>query len=216
MSKTFVTVRITPKDRPEVYENIMNVVRGKFGGGYVCVREHSEEENEHYHVHMMPSGTVSQFREALKRATKGVADGNKYKSIKVCDLKFLQYVCKGDSSHPMPRGSYPDVVEKHGLFYTDERIRDAHDAYWKESVAIKTERDVSFATQVENHMKINRIAFTPENVSDVMITLCLESKGKKLLNEFYLRSVGKYVLSKNDRGYRAALKERLTRDLELV
>lgn len=201
MSK-FVTIRITPKGT-DVFAKIMEVVRGKYGGGFVCVREEAGEENEHYHIHMCPNGSITQLRDAINRSLKGEANGNKFKSIKACDLKMLNYICKGSSKHPMPKGDFPDVVEKYGLFYTDERIEKAYNDYWAESVAIKETRDVTFPIECENYMKLNEMAFTIPNAVRAVVKLTIQKH--KPINNFYVEGVAKYIVAKNDRTYQEAL-----------
>lgn len=208
---TYMSVRLTPHEDDEALSKMQGVLGGKYGGSYMLVREYSKEGVEHYHGIVAISGKPKQFQDAIVRAFKESGSrGNKYYQSKNCtnDVQAaMQYICKGSSEHPNPRGDPPDVVGLTGMYFTEEKVKELHDKYWEQSKKVKDSKKLSFPTRVEHYMKLNDKKMTKEGCVSAVVEMTLEEK--KPINEYYMLGVAKYILCKNDRQAKRALKQSL-------
>lgn len=196
-------IRITPRLGSADEENT-KVVLDKIGGAYVGCREFASHE----HIHIViwtdkkPTDVRNAFTNTLGKTGNGVI------SIKVAkdDKGAMRYACKGDASHPEPKGNPPEVVWHYGHTVYKTPM-EAYEAYWGMSKDIKTTKGLSFPTQVEHYMHQNQMEFTPESIADAIVDLTISKKNQ--INEFYMAGVGKLVLAKNNREYRQEVKRQL-------
>lgn len=98
----------------------------KDGGAYFVVSE-LEHSNPHCHGYIHTTKKIHSFRMQFKRAVIPDSTGNgAYSVTAVRDVdKYYRYMCKGDAKEVMPV-----VVCKEGVLFSDQWVRDRHDAYW--------------------------------------------------------------------------------------
>lgn len=194
------TIRVTPREGERDYETLQSVL-SKLGGGYVVVREYGDEEgHEHYHAVVFTDKKDSAARSALTNAFKSA--GQAVYSMKKCDEGMMKYILKGDAKHPEPRGSPPEVVARHGMFFTEEKIKSLHDAYWAYSEKTKASKDLTFPMQVEHYMKNNAMDMTFRNAVKATVEVTLAKKN--VLNRYHVQSTAMWVMAKNDNGFKRA------------
>lgn len=100
-------------------------------GGW-AVRELATD-NEHWHFILYASKTIKQLRCSFNRDCPSLKGNGKY-SLTECrdEDKYLRYMAKGSSE-----GEYPEVVWRHGLEWTEEKVEELHDAYWEANRKLK-------------------------------------------------------------------------------
>lgn len=205
-----MSFRITPHDDGDVVAIARSVCTGKFGGGYLLVREYSKDGVEHYHG-LVSVVTAKSFHNAFSRAfASKKLGGNKHWQCKNCtnDIQNAQqYVCKGSSEHPNPKGEFPDVVEMSGLYFTESKVKEWHEKYWEHSKKVKSSKNLKFPTQVEHFMKMNDRPMTKKGVIGAVVDYSIEQE--KPFNDFYMLGVAKFILCKNDKNAKQAYKRSL-------
>lgn len=92
--------------------------------------------NEHYHWYLQTDVSrvknVQAFRVDITRKIPELKGNGSY-SAKECGEdyeRYWQYMCKGAAD-----GAGVDVVWRHGLVFTDEKLEELHQAYWSENNA---------------------------------------------------------------------------------
>lgn len=195
-------IRVTVNDT-EIEPKVKQVL-DKIGGAHIACREFAA--SEHIHIVVWTDLDAKKVRNTFTN-TLGKT-GNGVISIKSVgdDKGAMRYCCKGDRSHPEPRGNLPDVVWHYGhtVYPT---AQDAYEAYWMMSKDIKTTKGLSFPTQVEHYMVQNQMEFTAERIADAIVDLTIQKKNQ--INEYYMAGVGKLVLAKNNREYKQEVKRQL-------
>lgn len=118
------------------FENVKSFVDSQEYGGF-AVREGAGTDNPHVHwLLVCGAKSVKAVRCKLLRAAPELSGNGKYSLTEVADLdKYVRYLCKGDASH-----SAPDVVWRNSVEYTEERLTEAHEAYWEENRRLKKKR----------------------------------------------------------------------------
>lgn len=214
-----MSVRCTPHDVEGLVDKLQLVLAGKFGGSYLLVREYSKEGVEHYHAIVAISCKPKQFQNAITRAFEGTeARGNKYIQSKTCTDQIqnaLQYVCKGSSEHPNPRGDPPDVVGMTGIFFTKEKVNEWHAKYWEQSAKVKVSKDLKFATRIEHFIKINNRPLTLQGCTDAVVDFLIETDHGRI-NEFQVIDVARFIFVKNSKSGKHALKRHIFEKLRYL
>lgn len=113
------------------YDEVKEFITTKQASGF-AVYEKAGDNNEHHHWYLEVNGykNVQTFRVALTKKIPGLKGNGSY-SVKECDddyERYWQYMCKGAGS-----GTGPQVVWRHGLIFTDEKLEELHQAYWNEN-----------------------------------------------------------------------------------
>lgn len=196
-------IRIAPRDGQNDLERTKAAL-DKLGGAYVGCREFASRE--HIHIVVWTDRKATDVRNTFTN-TLGKT-GNGVISIKVAkdDKGAMRYACKGDSSHPSPKGNPPDVVWHYGhTVYTTPN--DAYEAYWAMSKDIKSTPGLTFTTQVEHYMAQAQMAFTLENTTKAVLDMTIAKKNQ--INEHYMVGVIKMVMAKNCRRYKKELYQQL-------
>lgn len=191
-------MRLTPREGSEDEPNFLRAL-SKLTGSYLVVREHAA----HMHLHALYIGDA-EMKTIRNSVTNTLGKtGNSVISMKVGkDFgKACRYICKGQSTHPDPKGDPADVVARHGLLFTDAWIAEHHEEYWRQSADVKANKDVPFPIHVEHYMKLNNLEFTVENAAAAAVEMTIAHK--KILNDHYLAGVVKMVVAKNNRQYKA-------------
>ncbi|EFJ50314.1 hypothetical protein VOLCADRAFT_88798 [Volvox carteri f. nagariensis] len=91
--------------------------------------------NEHWHflVETDSYRNIQSFRVALTRKIPTLKGNACYSATVVSDLeKYERYLAKGESE-----GAGPEVVWRHSLKYTDEKIEELHIGYWTENKRLR-------------------------------------------------------------------------------
>lgn len=110
---------------------VKEFITNKGASGF-AVAEKAGDDNAHHHWYLEMQGfkNVQTFRVALTKKIPGLKGNGAY-SVKECDddyERYWQYMCKGAGS-----GTGADVVWRHGLVFTDEKLEALHAAYWSEN-----------------------------------------------------------------------------------
>lgn len=191
-------IRLAPRGDDDLVK--MKLALDKLEGAHVGCREFASRE--HIHIVLWTAKKPTEVRNAVYN-TIGKT-GNGVISIKIAkdDKGAMRYACKGDKSHPEPKGSPPDVVWHYGhtVYATP---CEAYEAYWDMSKEIKQTPGLQFHTQVEHYMKQAQLEFTPKNIAASMVELTIQKKNQ--INEYYLAGVGKLIYAKNNRAYKKEL-----------
>ena len=102
---------------------------------YLCVFEISSAGVEHYHLHFMYMQTMSAFRQAMQKRFKELQKaGNGTYSLAVTtdEPAHDSYICKGENNVTLPVIKY-----RSSLKYTDEYVKQSHDAYWIKNAELR-------------------------------------------------------------------------------
>ena len=168
---------------------------------YLVVRETVAHVNPHYHVFCHSVEKIKVLRNKFRTHLPQVL-GNKSYSLKLCEDDFepyLRYLCKGESSE-LP----PDVVARHGLDFTEDRIARLHEAFWVNNAEIATQRQkrkrLQGATVAEKLYEIclhKGIRYSQrEQIAREYIRLC--KAANKTISIYYAKSVLNIVQLKLD------------------
>lgn len=99
-----------------------------------CVKETVEGENEHWHWYLETDAykNIRAFRVALTRGVEELKGNGAYSAKETDEFveRYWQYMAKGEGN-----GVGCQVVWRHGLLWTDDRIEELHQAYWAENRA---------------------------------------------------------------------------------
>lgn len=205
------SARCTPREGSEDEANFLKAMV-KIGGKYVVTREHGEHGNNmHMHAVIWSPRTSVQVRSTIQNCI-GHKVGNGVFSLKLAkdEDAALRYICKGDSEHPHPKGSPPEVVSRMGV--TADDIAEAYEGYWAQSKKVKETKGVAFHIQVEQYMVQNQMEFNVRQVVKAVMEMTIAKKNT--LNESYMLWVAKLVMARRDKRYREELENRLVWRME--
>jgi len=197
MAARAVCLRLTPREGTED-EARFKVGLTKLEGSYLVVREYAS--SMHLHALAWTTKTMVQARSVFAHALGKTGNGVFSMKVSHDPKAWLQYICKGDRSHPDPRGDVPEVVFREGLWTSDDAVKAAYDAYWEQSAKCKETLGVSFANQVMFYMGTNQVEYSKENVLRVVVDHAMMHKQQ--LNDYYIVGVAKMVLAKNNRTFK--------------
>lgn len=187
------SLRLTPRDGSDDEVKFKRALE-KLQGSYLAVREYAN--SMHLHVLAWTEFDMKKVRNTVTN-TMGKT-GNGVISMKACHDPpgWLQYICKGDRSHPEKRGDPPEVAFREGMWTTDECIKTAYDAYWAQSQKCKETKGVSFTNKVMFYMATNQIEFTMQKTVKAVVEFTMAEKQQ--LNDYYIIGVAKMIMAKNN------------------
>lgn len=190
-----ISGRVTPGDDEAALAKLMRAIEW-MGGAYMVVREWAPGPGEHYHYVLETDKEIKQFRNKL-RAEFGPV-GNRGLSAKLVKRGHLasarQYVCKGDATHPEPKGNPPQVVRAMGIEYTAEKTAEYHELYWQASKEARKNHNLSFTDQVI--FRVSSPGTTPSTRDVVTAIVELAVEQKRTLNDHYVVGVATMVMVK--------------------
>lgn len=148
------------------------------GGTYLIVREWAPEAGDHYHYILETPKEVKQMRNVLQRHFGKVGNGVlSCKLVKQGDIaRARRYLCKGDATHPDPRGNPPHVVQSYGGEYTRLKIDEYHEAYWRQSAEVRANQNLSFTDQVLFEARQKGTCPSVREVAAIVVRLSVEQK----------------------------------------
>lgn len=190
-------LRLTPRDGSEDEAKFKEAL-AKLDGSYLVVREFANREHLHavvYSQHALPKVRRT-FYNTLGKVGNGVI------SMKRCPdpVGVIRYICKGENSHPEPRGDPPEVVCREGLWTSDECIRKAYDEYWALSQKCKDSKGLSFTNKIMFYMEHRQIEFTQEAVCKAVVDHLMMDK--QALNDYYIMGVTRMIMAKKSGSYK--------------
>lgn len=108
-----------------------------------AVREVADQ-NEHWHWFLESDIKEASFRVLLKRAVPDLKGNGAYSVSAVKDVqKYERYMAKGETE-----SVGPEVVWRHGLLHTVDRIDELHEEYWTENSRLKKRKKGSVMDEV--------------------------------------------------------------------
>lgn len=165
------------------FSSVKNFIDQKGCGGF-GVREVAGD-NEHWHFLLETDKfkNLQSFRVALTRACDQLKGNGSYSATKVEDVeKYERYMCKGASE-----GESCEVAWRNSLKYTDEKISELHDAYWKENLRLKKRKVGSVIDYIVDECKREGIDWKER--SKIAVKYVTEiSKRAKPFNQFAAKS----------------------------
>lgn len=131
----------------KAYNEVVTFLSDRNVSGW-CVREVSGE-NEHWHWFIETEMKPATFRTALKRAVPELVGNGSYSVTLVADEdKYLKYMAKGNSE-----GEGAELMWRHGLKWTTEKIEQLHRDYWVANRLLKKRRAASVVDYVIDEAK---------------------------------------------------------------
>lgn len=158
---------------------------------YFVVREPgSNNENPHVHVYFESEKKLAALRKDFQRKFPSNAGNGGY-SLKECDDDidaYGRYMCKG-----LDKESMPDVYARQGMEYTDEWVKQKHDAYWvSNDQLMKNKRKRvqmgNIVEKVELECKAKGIRWD-DRKAIAMVYIDLYVGAAKPINTFFARQV---------------------------
>lgn len=105
--------------------------------GFLVVFEQAPNENDHIHAVLYSDKKLDALRKSFKRAFPEKAGNGGY-SMKKCDddvEAYMRYMCKGAGVD-----APPEVWARQGLEYDDQKVEAAHEAYWVNAEALRSNK----------------------------------------------------------------------------
>lgn len=112
------------------FDETREFVEEKGASGW-CVREEADSgEHWHWYLETDQFTNIRAFRMALTRGVPGLKGNQSYSAKETDEFveRYWQYMAKGDGE-----GENCQVVWRHGLLWTDEKLEELHRAYWEEN-----------------------------------------------------------------------------------
>lgn len=107
------------------------------GTAFLVVFEQAPNENDHIHAVFYSDKKLDALRKSFKRAFTEKAGNGGY-SLKKCDddvEAYMRYMCKGPDAD-----TQPEVWCRQGLEYAPEKVVSAHEAYWVNAEALRSNK----------------------------------------------------------------------------
>lgn len=204
-----ISGRVTPRGDEAALGKLMRAIEW-MGGAYMVAREWAPGPGEHFHYVLETEKEIKQFRNKLGAEFGPVGNGVlSAKLVKPGKLPSArQYVCKGDATHPEPKGNPPQVVRAMGIEYTAQKTAEYHELYWQASRDARKNVNLSFTDQVIFRVSADGTTPATRDVVAAIVELAIEQK--RTLNHHYVVGVATMVMAKLSGEYRQEFITRMT------
>lgn len=166
------------------FDAVKTFIDSKGIGGF-GVREVAGESNEHWHFLLETDKfkNLQSFRVNLTKTVTELKGNGSYSATAVEDVaKYERYLCKGNSE-----GEAPEVAWRNSILYTDDKISELHENYWKENKSLKKRKIGSVIDYIVDECKREGVEWKDRDKIAVLYVTEI-SKRAKPFNQFAAKS----------------------------